>query len=87
MNNDLPNDFLGQKVELTEIRLGHLDAFVPETIRQAWQRFLAEYRPGDEIWTFHRAYPEPATSNLRQRQGWAGFAILRHGQIVNCFEI
>ena len=78
---------LGHRVELAEFRLLQPDAAVPEHVREAWQRFLEQYQPGDEIWTFDRSFDQAAiTQDPSARRGWAGFALLRHGQVVARFE-
>jgi hypothetical protein len=45
-----------------------------------WQALKSKVQPGDEIWTF--SSPQ---EDWERMMGWEGIALVREGEIVECF--
>lgn len=49
---------------------------------------MDEYIAGDEIWTYHACYDDLLASRTSSKpNGWAGFVIVREGEIVACVDL
>lgn len=60
----------------------------PAEQRQRWQDFLDEYEPTDQLWAYHTGYDDKLAALTNPgANGWAGFALVRAGEIVAHYKL
>ena len=79
----IPEAWLSQRVAQAELSPYAPTAQAPADQRKAWQDFLQECEPADEIWAYHTCYDDHLAALISNKvNGWAGFALVRLGEIV-----
>ena len=79
----IPEAWLSRRLALEELHPYAPAAKAPADRRKAWQDFVNECEPADELWAYHTCYDDHlAALTSNQVNGWAGFALVRQGEIV-----
>ena len=74
-------DLLRSRGSVAELEAEHLVDGVPfGQIYTAWRALTAQMLPGDELWRWSSS-PE----DWQRLRGWEGIALVRSGEIVDCF--
>ena len=85
----IPQGWLGQQIDLADAKRHAPPACAPAEVHQSWQAFLEKYEwRYDEVWSYHSCYDDKLAAMMTpQANGWAGFVLLRLGEIVASYDI